>query len=376
MRSVVVIGLGLIGASLAVALKRGDAVFVSGFDQDQARTEEALQLGLIHRMLDNTTLAPALEAADAIILAMPVGEILRFLPELAQKKLKPGVMITDVGSTKKSIVDLAERLFARDDVLFIGGHPMAGSHKSGLAAARADLFENAYYVLVPTRKAKDHEVLEELLSPTRAKFVVMEADVHDQVVAVVSHMPHLLAALMVDDLRERAAYEPWFKLLAAGGFKDMTRIAAANPVMWRDILLDNRERLISLIDGWHRQLQMYKKALLDDDGETLADLFRRAGDFRRRLPEKRSGAVRPAYDLYLDIPDQPGMIGHVTTLLGDAGISLVNIEIMELREDIMGVLRLAFRSDGDLKRAAVMLQDAGFRLHSLETQHDPVHPLS
>ncbi|MDY0323608.1 MAG: prephenate dehydrogenase, partial [Candidatus Carbobacillus sp.] len=331
---------------------------------------------LIHRMLDNTTLAPALEAADAIILAMPVGEILRFLPELAQKKLKPGVMITDVGSTKKSIVDLAERLFARDDVLFIGGHPMAGSHKSGLAAARADLFENAYYVLVPTRKAKDHEVLEELLRPTRAKFVVMEADVHDQVVAVVSHMPHLLAALMVDDLRERAAYEPWFKLLAAGGFKDMTRIAAANPVMWRDILLDNRERLISLIDGWHRQLQMYKKALLDDDGETLADLFRRAGDFRRRLPEKRSGAVRPAYDLYLDIPDQPGMIGHVTTLLGDAGINLVNIEIMELREDIMGVLRLAFRSDGDLKRAAVMLQDAGFRLHSLETQHDPVHPLS
>lgn len=376
MRSVVVIGLGLIGASLAVALKKGGAVLVSGFDKDPARVEEAFKLGLIHRAISHTMLKPELEQADVILLAMPVGEILRFLPELAQEKLKPGVIISDVGSTKKSIVDLARQLFAGRDVLFIGGHPMAGSHKSGLAAARADLFENAYYVLVPTRPTKDHEVLEELLSPTRAQFVVMEADVHDQVVAVVSHMPHLIAALMVDDLRERAEHEPWFKLLAAGGFKDMTRIAAANPIMWRDILLDNRVRLVSLIDRWQVQLNAYKRALLESDGEKVAALFTRSNDFRRRLPEKRSGAVRPAYDLYLDIPDQPGMIGRVTTLLGEAGISLVNIEIMELREDIMGVLRLAFRNDHDLKRAQALLKDAGFRLHALDIEGAPAYPRS
>ncbi|MBT9282789.1 MAG: prephenate dehydrogenase [Hydrogenibacillus schlegelii] len=361
----VVVGMGLIGGSIAAVL-RARGLRVSGVDRLVARAERAAQRGLIDRALRPEAAEAAYRAADLIVLALPVLSIVPALRRLAEERLKPGVIVTDVGSTKRSIVAEAEALFAGRDVRFIGGHPMAGSHKSGVEAAHPDLFENAYYVLCPSRlaEAADVERLKDWLAPARVKWLVMDPAEHDRVVAVISHLPHVVAALLVQMLARREAESPYYALLAAGGFKDLTRIAASNPEMWRDIVLDNRAAILAAFEEWETDLRSVRAMLEAEDGPALEAFFAAAARYRARLPERRPGAIRPAYDLFVDIPDRPGEIGRLATRLGAAGINLTNLEILELREDVFGVLRLAFRNDRDRERAAALLVEAGYPVYA------------
>ncbi|CCQ97854.1 putative Prephenate dehydrogenase [[Clostridium] ultunense Esp] len=256
----------------------------------------------------------------------------------------------------------------RHEVTFIGGHPMAGSHKSGVEAANPLLFENAFYVLSPTEKTPEEKVkeLEELLAPTRAQFIYLDPKLHDQVVGMISHFPHLVAGLLVNQVERLHGENPWYHRLAAGGFKDITRIASSNPDLWRDVTLDNRENLLRIIDSWNRDMEVLKESLIQEDGERIRAFFERAALFRNGLPERNAGALRPLNDLYLDIPDRPGEIGKITTLIGEMGINLINIEILELREDIMGVLRLSFRNGADRDRVRDRLAKLGYTLYQRE----------
>lgn len=364
MKRIAILGVGLIGGSLALSLQQETAEII-GFDVDEENLRKAESLGVIHK--GTTHLAEAVEAADVIFLCSPVGKLFELLSFLRYTPLKPGAIITDTGSTKNSVMDWAKDFYQKG-AYFIGGHPMAGSHKSGVEAATDHLFENAYYVLTPDSHVPGEVVnsLKGLLRCTRAKVVVMQPAEHDQIVGAISHFPHILAAALVKQVEQYSENSSWYYQLAAGGFRDLTRIASSNPRMWRDILLNNRNVLLSLAEDWQQVMGTIVRLIKEGEGEAIERFFQEAHDFRNQLPERKKGAMAPMYDLFVDIPDHPGIIGKITTFLGNHEISIINLRILETREDIFGVLQITFRDEADLDKAKQVLPDLGYRIYSPE----------
>lgn len=357
MKRVFIIGLGLIGGSLALAIRKGQPnVTITGFDTDPSTMRLAGSLQVIDEAA--ASVADAAITSDVIILATPVATALKLVDELSELPLKEGAIVTDVGSTKTSIVRQGKKLTDKG-VCFIGGHPMAGSHKTGVEASNERLFENAFYVLSPNGQANDSEriKLQNLLKGTRAKFIELNADEHDRFAGLISHLPHMIASGLVHQLAEAEENHPIISQLAAGGFRDLTRIASASPDMWRDILLHNREVLLSLLSDWKSQVQRMESILTDGDPQEIHDFFAKAKASRDQLPSRKKGALLPFYDLFVDIPDHPGVISDVTAILARAGISITNIQIIEARNDMLGVLRLSFRSGEDLELAQAKLAE-------------------
>jgi prephenate dehydrogenase len=367
-KKVTIIGVGLIGGSLALSFRQRSNFEVIGFDTEET-IAKALKLGVIDH--GYATLEPAVQHADVIIIAVPVGQIEEYIHQLAEISLKPTVMISDVGSTKEKITKTGRKLRERG-YTFIGGHPMAGSHRSGVTAAHALLFENAYYVLTPepdTPLAAVEELSRILEKVTHAQLVIMDARYHDKVVAAISHLPHVIATGLVAQVGTYNDTNGWFHRLAAGGFRDLTRIAASHPVMWRDILLSNREELLPLLDDWLAQMEAFRSAIDRGDGTWLEEIFARSRDLRRGLPEKKQGLLSPVYDCTLIIPDEPGVIGQITTLLGKHGINVSNLSIMENREEMHGILQLTFRKLEDYEQALPLLAEAGYQIDKGEDVH-------
>lgn len=245
---------------------------------------------------------------------------------------------------------------------------MAGSHKSGVEASHDRLFENAYYVLAPGKDTPEDIVsrMKELLRPTKAKVVVMDAAKHDEVVGAISHFPHIIAASLVNQVASYEDESGWYRSLAAGGFRDITRIASSNPKMWRDILLNNRPVMKKLAEDWKHTLDKISSLIEKADGDGIERFFSEARRFRDGLPEKQKGALSSYFDLYTDVPDHPGIIGKITTLLGEHEISITNIRILETREDILGVLRISFRNLEDAEKAAGVIKAAGYNVYQRE----------
>lgn len=361
-----ILGVGLIGGSLALCLKERTPCRVSGYDQSQKTLDWAVAAGVIDE--GSRDLEEAVKDADFIFLAVPVGMIPELLSRLERQPLSPGCIISDVGSTKGELVRWSEP-FRKRGVTYIGGHPMAGSHRSGVEAAHSLLFENAYYILTPSPETPLSEVqkLSGLLQEaTKAKLVIMDPYHHDRLVGAISHLPHVIASGLVNQVGRYNEENEWFHRLAAGGFRDLTRIAASHPVMWRDILMSNRYELLKLMADWLSEMEDVRDAIERGDAEKIETFFRRAKSLRERLPERRKGMLLPSFECYVDVPDQPGMIGRVAMLLGEEGINLSNIGIMENREDAAGVLRLVFQKEEDLKRAIRFLSDAGYRVFSFD----------
>ncbi|WP_283154057.1 prephenate dehydrogenase [Guptibacillus hwajinpoensis] len=355
-KHVAVIGLGLIGGSIALAIKAGhhDAV-ITGYDVNQNQLDLAMAL----RVVDQTasSLEEAVQTADFIMIAAPVVQTEQILEQLAKINLKSNVIISDVGSTKHSIVSHAKKILS-PSVTFIGGHPMAGSHKTGVTAAKSHLFENAFYILTPDESVNKSKLdaLIALLSSTNATFVELDAEEHDYLVGLISHFPHILAASLVNFVSDRNNNQSYnVARFAAGGFRDITRIASASPVMWRDILLRNKSVLLQMTEDLKLELDRIQGYIKKEDGDRIYDYFSDAKDFRDGLPVRSRGAIPAFYDLFLDVQDQPGVIASVTQKLASEEISITNIRIIETREDIMGVLRVSFRSEKDRDNAKVVL---------------------
>lgn len=357
MTTVVIEGLGLIGGSLALAIKEGvpDAYLI-GLDQQPATLTYAKAHGLIDEIgSDLATVAPQ---ADFIILATPVVYINRSLQTLTQVTLKPNVIVTDTGSTKQQVMTAAQPLLAQG-VTVIGGHPMAGSHKSGVQAANIDLFRSAYYFIVPAneRQAAASQRLEQLLAPTQAKFLTVAPAEHDQIVGMLSHVPHILSAALVNETRIQFRDSPAALRLAAGGFKDMTRIASSDPEMWADILLTNQSIILGQLKSYQQRIQTLMTRVNAGDHDALLDFFHQAKVTRDSIQPKQTGAIPGFHDLFVNIPDHTGAIAKVTSLLAQAEIQIVNIQILETREDINGILQLTFASASDKQRATVALEN-------------------
>lgn len=357
--NILVIGLGLIGGSIALAIKNENKGYILGYDVFRNQMKAAQSLGVIDEMAPNLHQAAIL--ADIIIIATPVEQTEQIIVELSKLPLKQDVIVTDVGSTKQTINQVA-RCFLEKNIVFIGGHPMAGSHKTGVIAARAHLFENAYYVLTPSENATEKEMnrLKHILEATRARFIILSPKEHDELVGVISHFPHIVAAGLVRLADDYQKEQPLVSRFAAGGFRDITRIASSSPVMWRDILMKNRAVLIEIMDVWMKQMSSIKQRLVKGDEGAIYSFFEEAKRFRDGLPEKEKGAIPNFYDLYVDVKDYPGAISEVTSILAKAHISITNIRIIETREDIMGVLRLTFRSEEDREHAEKLLEKALF----------------
>lgn len=348
-RNVFVIGLGLIGGSIALSCQKAPNTKVFGFDFNEKTRQQALELNIVHEVVGDVLAAASI--ADIIIFGTPVNATLDWLEKMKEWPLKKEAIVTDTGSTKGLIMEKGKELREKG-ITFIGGHPMAGSHKSGVQAAKAHLFENAYYMLTPLKNEDEQYIneLEDLLKYTLAKIVRVDAREHDHMTAVVSHFPHIVAASLVHQLDSEQQNYPMTSMLAAGGFRDVTRIASSNPLMWKDIVLQNREELLNQLNSWQKEMDRVKSILLSPHEETIEQYFASAKEVRDQLPSN-TGAFYTTYDLYVDIPDYPGVISELTGYLAEEQISITNIRVVEAREDVFGILVISFQNADDRGKA-------------------------
>lgn len=356
-KTIYIAGLGLIGASMALGIKRDHPDYeILGYNRSQASRDIALERGMIDRATDDfATFAPL---ADVIILTLPIKQTIAFLQELATLELKEDVIISDAGSTKSTIVAAAEKCFADKPVRFVGAHPMAGSHKTGAASADVNLFENAYYIFTPSSLTTQDtlEEMRDLLSGLHARFIEIDAEEHDRVTSQISHFPHILASGLMEQTASYAEEHAMARRFAAGGFRDMTRIAESEPGMWTSILLSNRETIIERIEDFKRRLDEVGQAISKGDENQIWNFFNQAREQRQAMEIHKRGGVDSSFDLYVDVPDEEDVILRILELL--RGTSLVNIHINEEnREDIHGILQISFKNAQDLKRAEQVITE-------------------
>ena len=356
-KTIYIAGLGLIGASMALGIKRDHPDYeILGYNRSQASRDIALKKGMIDRATDDfASFAPL---ADVIILTLPIKQTIAFIKELADLDLKEGVIISDAGSTKSDIVDAAEQYLAGKMVRFVGAHPMAGSHKTGAASADVNLFENAYYIFTPSSLTSPDtlEEMKDLLSGLHARFIEIDAKEHDRVTSQISHFPHILASGLMEQTAVYAREHEMTRRFAAGGFRDMTRIAESEPGMWTSILLSNREAIIERIEDFKERLDGIGQAISKGEEEQIWNFFNQAREQRQAMEIHKRGGVDSSYDLYVDVPDEEDVILRILELL--RGTSLVNIHINEEnREDVHGILQISFKNAQDLERAERLITE-------------------
>jgi len=277
-----VIGVGLIGGSLALALKRAQQCgTVIGCGRNSANLDTAVTLGVIDSY--STNLGEAVTGADMVVLAVPLGSM-RDTFAAIRPHLAPHAIITDVGSAKASVVQAAQAELGSHFPRFVAGHPIAGAEKSGAQAAQADLFKNRRVILTPTPDTEPsaHARVTQMWRETGAAVEDMEMAHHDAILAATSHLPHMLAYALVDLLAQSASHGEIFRY-AAGGFRDFTRIAASDPQMWHDICVANRDPLVQILTAYEAHLHQLTQAIQAGDGPQIKALFQRAKQTRDQI---------------------------------------------------------------------------------------------
>jgi len=293
-RKLVVVGVGLIGGSFALALRQAGAVErVTGVGRSRANLEQALGLGVIDEIAAD--LPAALAGADLVLLAMPVGQTARLLAQI-EPHLATGTVVTDAGSTKENVVVAARARFSRHLARFVPAHPIAGAESSGAGAAKADLYRGRPVVITPLPEtdAAAVELVRAAWEACGAQVSSMSPGDHDHVLGLVSHLPHLLAFAFMELVARDGARERMLRYTGSG-FRDFTRIAGSSPEMWRDICLANREALLAALDAYADQLDSLYAALASQDGAALEAVFaaasRARGEWAARLEKQAQGTT-------------------------------------------------------------------------------------
>lgn len=356
---VAIIGLGLLGGSLARAMRlRGLAKRITGC----GRSPKRMQFALDHGIADAVDADPvvAAENADLVVIATPVTVIPDILKSL-RGHLKAGAIVTDVGSTKIEIVRVAEELLP-DNVHFVGGHPMAGSEDYGIEASTDTLFENALCVLTSSARTDIHTLqrLQNLWEALHCRVMILTPEEHDLLVAAASHLPHIVAVNLVRSIEGISLEHEKILPLLAGGFRDTTRVASGSPEMWRDICIANRRQIGAVLDRFAEAFRDTAGIMIDGDPERIERLFKDAKRFRDELPERGRGALISEFEILVDAVDRTGVIGEIASALGRAGVNIRNINVQHMREMGGGVIRLTLEKEPDVDRAVSVLRDAGF----------------
>lgn len=354
---VTIIGLGLIGGSLAKAFKLklpGTEVYAVDINADSLKQAQSI----ISK--GSVCWEDYMDDSDIIFLCTSVSIIKQQIKNIAGK-VKQGCVFTDVASTKQEIADITDAM--PEDFIFVGGHPMAGSEKTGFDAAKAELFENVYYILTPSAKSTPEavEYLSRCVRSLGAIDIILTPRGHDSVTAAVSHLPHVIASALVNMTEEIDDDGSVFKF-AAGGFRDVTRIAASGPVMWRDISFSNKVKLVQMIDLYIGYLEKFKQLMIENRQDEVLQFFENGKIIRDALPQKAIGLLPKHYSCRVDISDTAGAIGKVAVLLGDNNINIKNITVTNNREFYGGTLLLSFSDEKILKSAEKLLLHAGYNV--------------
>lgn len=358
-----ILGLGLIGGSLALAWKRSRSdLTLIGYDRP-----EVLDAAFTRGMVDHAAASPVAAAAqaDLVVLATPLGAMAGVLQDIAPH-LRPGTVVTDVGSVKKPVMAAAQAALAPSNP-FVGGHPMAGSERGGLSSADAFLFENATYVLCPSagNSIASHEDFLQIIEATGARVLLLDANRHDTIAACTSHLPQLLATTLMNVAAQRRDDDEALLQLAAGGFRDMTRIASSPYALWQPILEANQDRVVATLNDFVQALQHIIDSIIGDDQDAIGEAFARASELRNRIPKDSKGFLHPLADVFVYAEDRPGTLTHITHTLFDSGINIKDIELLKIREGTGGAFRLSFVDDQAAETAVTVLMEAGCRAHRL-----------
>ena len=355
------IGLGLIGGSIAkkIKLNHPDCEIIATARRQETITE-AYEMGLI----SNGALLPlsAFADCDILFLCAPVEKNLDYLREL-KDVISDHTIITDVGSTKTQIHK--EVIALGLEKQFIGGHPMTGSEKTGISNANEYLLENAYYIITPTAASTQDQIddfyafVKELGSIP----MVLDYEAHDFATASISHLPHMIAYTLVNLVKDIDDENETMKTIAAGGFKDITRIASSSPVMWESICMTNQEPLMKLMDKYIASLSELRNDIENASSHTLLDKFQSAKDYRDSITVRNVKSYNKVHELFLDLADEAGGIAIIASILAFKGISIKNIGIVHNREFEEGVLHIEFYDEESVELAAELLIEKNYVVH-------------
>ncbi len=344
---------------MGLALKRiGSQARIVGVSRAET-IEQALALGVIDEGWTYEELDRALDGADLVFLCTPIGRILELLPEVA-RGAAPGALITDVGSTKRRIGEAAAACL-RPDLYFVGGHPMAGSEKTGVTAVDPFLFQNAIYILVRGAAVPDevYDAFATLTQQVGAKVLELDAEVHDEVVAAISHLPQMMATSLVEMVGHMNEDNGYFLALAASGFRDLTRIASSPfGTVWGGICVTNADQIGAMIDRYIDALQNVRGRL---EEPSLADNFAYANQVRNSIPRDAKGFLHTLFEIIVVAEDKPGVIAEIANALSREQININDIEIMKVREGIGGTIRLGFDAEAAAERALELLNECGYQ---------------
>ena len=354
------IGLGLIGGSIARGIKRANPdTTIMAYMRTRSRLEQAKADGIVDVILDG--IGEELRQCDLIFLCTPVEYNAQYLSSI-RPYLKPGALLTDVGSTKTDIHEAVTRLGMEQ--VFVGGHPMAGSEKTGYENSTDHLLENAYYIITPTAASSDQDVerLVDVANTIGSIPIVLDYHYHDQVTAAISHLPHIVASSLVNLVKDSDGEDGMMKRLAAGGFKDITRIASSSPVMWEQICMTNTGNITEVLDRYIDSLTTLREELSDHQSRAIYQLFESSRDYRNSFAETPKGSIQPEYAFSADVVDEPGAISIISSILSGKGISIKNIGISHNREHGEGALRISFYDKTSMEAAWARLKKYNYTL--------------
>jgi len=353
---IAILGLGLIGGSFAKALKHANPqIHISAFDKD-----EVLNQALSDTVIDETlSFSDQILKSDIIFLALPIESSLEIFKTISPQ-LNENQIISDLCSVKGIFREEWKKLSSEGT--YIGAHPMTGKEKSGYENSDALLFENSVFIVcTEDGKSKLFDDYINLVKTSGARISLLDAHLHDKITSQVSHLPQLLSVLLVNHSAQKVD-ENSFLDYAAGGFRDMTRIASSDFAIWESIIKYNKSEIIDSIEKFEKQLSSLKDIINKDVYSGINNLFESARQLRNEIPINTKGFIDPLFDIIVFVKDQPGMISKISTILFENNINIKDIELLKIREGTGGNFRFYFESESDAAKAKLLIVNAGFNI--------------
>ena len=356
-KTITVVGVGLIGGSLSMAFKRKlPDIKIFGVDKQKV-IDEAVSLSAIDKGFTIEQMEESVALSDLVVLATPISQIINYLPKVSQV-IRPGTLVTDTGSTKTKIVEVAKQYF-KNNIYFLGGHPMTGSEGHSIKWADPLLFENAIYALTPSQKLPDSMVQDfgNLIEKIGSRLILLSPKMHDKIAAAVSHLPQMLAVSLMNFITQRQGNSALFIKLAAGGFRDLTRIASSPYKIWKDIIETNKEEILNSLDSFIDCLNKTKNKIEKGD---LSKDFHNAMINRLSIPRDTKGFLHSHFDLSVQVEDKPGVIATIASALAAEKINIKDIEVLKVREGDAGTIRLSFETEKAREKAHELLSSISY----------------